>query len=668
MRRVFTLVLLLTLISVFNAWSEERVLITTGHTQRINDFARNDSRYSLFSAGDDGTLRVWNTRTQQLLHKLQISHLPIVKIAVHPNKPHVALIETDRINTFHLSVWNYSTGEELFSHKIEETPLFLRYSPQGTYLIYSRTDWKSLTFLYADSGQVAPVLDEGFGIISNVFLSQSEKTLLTYNSSGSIRYWNMEDGTQKTSPISTIGDLTHTQFSKSGVYMLGLKENTLYLVNLVNGRIEAREEFQRIFDYSLNPETNVVSLYILEESRPRFISFRVEQNSFLFPVQESTAAPDDISPPLQLLGSTLYFCKEEGSIFSQSVYSSKPKLFSKSVIKKVSDIGFSGDSIFLSAQQTIVALTSDVFSPDTKRSYHSSDFSFFTDRYENPLKENSGIINIYGNRFVLYPKSETQNELYLFKNNRFELLETELESPVQAARTYKNNILLLEQSGTLRIIDPIEDEELFSYSSFGLQGVTEAYDDNIIVARNKNELINTTLLSVNPETSETVPIPDRNLLTFSLGYDRTTRSLYSLGFEERKGSIRTVLKQHQGNNYSRVSTLLSYPGEDNEATLAIDKETSRVFTSLGYGDVHMFTWDGFTTLEKVEHIPRKLYTHGELLYSLNGDSSISVWDIQHGKLIMTLYLFENSSWAITFSDGSFYATKDAEQWIHTVSK
>ncbi len=663
MKRVFILLVLLT-VSLAPAWTEDRVLISTGHTQSINDFALLESDNTLFSAGDDGTLRVWDSGTNRLLHKLQISHLPIVKIAVHPEKPEVALVETDRINTYHLSVWNYSTGKELFSHKIQEIPLFLKYSPQGTYLIYSRTDWKSLTFLDADTGQLSPVLGDGFGIVSDLFFSQSEKTLVTYNASGTIRYWNTENGEQKTTPISTIGDLTKINFSENGVFMLGVKGNTIYLVNLVNGQIEAREQFENLYAYSFYPGSNLITLYISENSRPRFLSYRVEQNSFLFPVQKSTIAPDRTEAPLQLIGSDLFFCTPEGSIFTQSVYSSEAELFSKSVLMKVSDIGFSDNRLFLATEKDIFSLRSRAFSENPGTSSRRSNYSFFTEQYANPLQSKSGITALSEERFLLYPREGQKTELYLYEADRFNKLNIELSAPVQSADLYNSEILLLEQGGTLRIIDPVADRETFNYSSFGLQSATESYDDKIIVARNKNEFINTTLLSINPETSETVPIPDRNLLTFSLDYDHTTRSLYTLGFEERRDSIRTVLKEHQGSNYGRVATLLSYPGEDNEATLAIDRETSRVFTSLGYGDVHMFTWDGFTTLQKVEHIPRKLYTHAGLLYSLNGDSSISVWDIDHGKLLMTLYMFENSSWAITFSDGSYYATEGADQWIH----
>jgi hypothetical protein len=161
----------------------------------------------------------------------------------------------------------------------------------------------------------------------------------------------------------------------------------------------------------------------------------------------------------------------------------------------------------------------------------------------------------------------------------------------------------------------------------------------------------TPLLKIDTNTGETVPVRDRNLLIFELAYDEVTGSVYSIGFQERRGSLRSVLKQHQGRNYERVTPLISYPGEDDTATIAIDESSSRVYTSLGYGQVHMYAWNGFTTLERVEHIPRDLYVHKQLLYSLNNDSSISVWDTSDGSALFTIYLFDDYSWAVVTEEG-----------------
>lgn len=670
-------ILILFLFLIVPLSAEQRVLISTGHTRSINDLIMQGAQNLLFSAGDDGTLRVWDVNRLgddrgKLLYKLQISHLPIVKIAVHPTLPQVALIETDRINTFHLSVWDYRTGKELFSHKIEEVPLFIQYSPMGTYLIYGRTKWKSMTILNSMTGTVEPVLENGFGIVTGIFLSSTEKTLLSYSPSGMIRYWNLETGEEKTS-FSTIGDLLNIQFAENGVYMIGTRGRYVYLINLVNGNVEARQEFEFLRGLYLDAASNRLAIYFTEKSRPRFQTFMIEKFGSawsLNPVNRSISAPDFAAPPLILKDSTILFCRDNGEMYTHSIYSSGESVFSSSILLKVSDIGFYNDSILVAGYEYILKLTSKVFG-DSERDGSGIDVSgrgvdFLTERYENPIGAATGLISIDSRRFLIFPKSESGSPLYLFQDGFFSPLDTILTGPVQSAIPYGRDVLLLEKSGTLRIIDPVSGEEKFSYSSFGLQSAVRSWDNNILVARNQTDLINTTLLSVDPETSETVPIPDRNLLTFHLAYDEATRSLFSLGFENRRGSIRTVLKQHQGYAYTRVSTLLSYPGEDNGATLTVDEETGRVFTSLGYGDVHMFTWDGFSTMEKVEHIPRLLHTHEGRLFSLNGDSSISIWNVSNGKLQMTLNVFKDLSWTVSFADGSFYATDEARRWIYTV--
>ncbi|MFP4618306.1 MAG: hypothetical protein ACLFMZ_05625, partial [Spirochaetaceae bacterium] len=218
----------------------------------------------------------------------------------------------------------------------------------------------------------------------------------------------------------------------------------------------------------------------------------------------------------------------------------------------------------------------------------------------------------------------------------------------------------------IKIISPEDGSRKFIYNSFGLRSVSEVQNGNLIASRNKTDFIDTPLLHINPNTGETVPIDESNILTFHLQYDDITRNLYTIGYEERSNGLRTVLKQHSGFNYDRVTTLLSYPGEDPEATLAVDPVSSKVFTSLGYGKVHMYAWNGFTYLEPINHISRKLYVHDGFLYSLNEDSSISVWNTDRGTLIMTIYVFKDYSWAVIPREGEPYMYGDADEYIHTV--
>jgi hypothetical protein len=277
-------------------------------------------------------------------------------------------------------------------------------------------------------------------------------------------------------------------------------------------------------------------------------------------------------------------------------------------------------------------------------------------RYDNPIGGKTGLITISPRECILYPEGGSSRSLYRFSQGSFTELRSTLTGPIVSASRFNGDILLLEESGKVRIIDPETGQEHFNYSPYGLRTVEKVQGPAILAALKSRNVLGSPLLKINTETGETVPVRDGNLLIFELAYDEVTDSVYSVGFQERRGSLRTVLKQHQGANYERVTPLISYPGEDDSATIAIDPVSSRVYTSLGYGRVHMYAWNGFTTLEKFEHIPRDLYVHRKLLYSLNSDSSISVWDTVSGEALFTIYLFRDDSWAVITTSGEYFTS------------
>jgi hypothetical protein len=374
----------------------------------------------------------------------------------------------------------------------------------------------------------------------------------------------------------------------------------------------------------------------------------------------SVPGPEYHATPLAYDGRRLYFSDAEGTLYSQTPARRSPEVFARSVILPATDIHFSRNNLFLATDEQLMVFSSPAFAAEDPQ----ENLSFNLRRYENPVQGETGLIGISSRQCILYPKGGSSRSLYRFDQGSFSKLRTTLTGPVISASRYNDHILLLEESGKVRIIDPETGQEHFNYSPYGLRTVEKVHDDNILAALKSRNVLGNPLLRINTDTGETVPVRDSNLLVFELAYDQVTGSVYSIGFQERRGKLRTVLKQHQGSNYERVTPLISYPGEDDKATIAIDPVSSRLYTSLGYGNVHMYAWDGFTTLEKVEHIPRDLYVHKKLLYSLNNDSSISVWDTVKGKALFTIYLFRDNTWAVVTASGDYYSsTRDSSRII-----
>ncbi|MFO7849653.1 MAG: hypothetical protein R6V67_06810 [Spirochaetia bacterium] len=627
---------------------------------------------TLFTAGEDGSVRKWDLDSQRLIKKLQISHLPVVDVALHPQKPLIALVETDRINTYHLSVWNYETEEELYSHKISEIPLFLRFSPKGSFLVYGMTDWESLTFLESETGNVKPLFAGGFGIVSAAFISDTERTLLTYSPSGRIQYWDLTTGEQRGTDnrIQTVSDLRNIRFIPGGRYLIGFKRSTLYMIDLVSGKTVDSRDVENIDSFSIDEDGSFLTVLDGSSSRARFSHFSLNTSGSGtrgFTEEDSFTIREKIGDSIAFDGREVYFGTREGSIFSRSLRTEETVLFASPNILDIHDIAFSQDMIFLSSEDRFFSITSNAFT-SIEEEDDASGFSFSSDTYSNPVSERAGLISLEDGECILYPEEEQRGgyKIYRFSDGDFSSLYDGIDSAVETGTTYNDDLLFLEKNGSIKIISPEDGSSQFSYTSFGLRSISRVQMGNLIASRNKTDFIDTPLLHINPNTGETVPIDDTNILTFHLQYDDTTRNLYTLGYEQRANGLRTVLKQHAGSNYDRVTTLLSYPGEDPEATLAVDPVTSKIFTSLGYGKVHMYAWNGFTYLEPINHISRKLYVHDGFLYSLNEDSSISVWDTDKGTLLMTIYVFNDYSWAVIPREGEPYTYGDADKYLHTV--
>jgi hypothetical protein len=206
----------------------------------------------------------------------------------------------------------------------------------------------------------------------------------------------------------------------------------------------------------------------------------------------------------------------------------------------------------------------------------------------------------------------------------------------------------LEKDGSCQIINSYTGDNVFKYSSFGINSVESVFGDNLIAGRNRTTFLKSPLLHINTVTEEVVPIDESNIIIFKMDYDSITRTLYTLGFEERNSGLITVLKAHTGRAWELTDTIMTYPGEDQAGSFVVDESKSRIYLSIGNSGLIMYGWNGFTDMEQTNHIPKNLYVEKNLLVSLNTDSSLSFWDTTKGELIVNFYLMKTGEWiAIT---------------------
>lgn len=661
-RKFHTLLLLIFIFVVSNLTAESpRFLVNSGHSDSVSSLDYLKDGNLLLSGSSDGTIKVWDTDSGKIKYQLQISHMPIRKIAACPDQPIAAVIVSDGINSVNLTVWNWQTGELIFRQRLAEIPLFVKFSPMGNFLVYGKTDWDSLVFLDASTGKNLNLLPEGFGIVSSVFISNSEKTLLTYNNSGSIQYWDLTNGSRKTK-FSTMPNLEDISFTSNGRYMTGFSGRELLLIDLLKGsKIESISTENLSASYVDQSNDNLV--WVTKESRDITVhTSKISGSGFGIP--ESTKFRN-FSPPTALLSTNdkIFTAFDSGAIYYKTTNSNKIELFGENNLLEINDFAINETALAITAPGKLLSISSDFF---TDRSSGFFDPEVASKILNTSTDSSFGISAGSDSDFVIWhSESKTGGSIRIFDSEDGTMKPlAEITAPLLSAEFNSGKLLTLDKNGECRVIDYSSGKEDFNYSSFGLKTVDFIDGRNIIAGRNSSSTLKTPLMHINTRTGETVPIEDNNILIFDLEYDELTRTLYTLGFEERNGIMRTVLKQHTGRQHDRSETLLAFPGENIGSSFTSDSDSSKIFTSLGYGGIKMMYWGGFTSLEQTFSIPKNLKLHGNLLAALNKDSSFTIFNPSNGAKVMDLFIFKNLSWAALLEGNLFYASPGAEQYIN----
>jgi len=658
------LIILLLSLQTLLLFSDDSFVINSGHSRPVQSFSQQNNNL-LYSCDNKGTLMIWDTETKLLLDKLQISYLQIKTITVNSTGTRIAVVETDNISSFRLSVWDLEKKIKLFSHKMDGLPLFIKFSPSSKYIVYSKTDWNGLIFLDSARGQQIPLLYDDYGIVSSIYMTSSEKTLMFYSPSGNIQYWNLINGKLKAKPIKTRRDLDSINVTNDGRLMTASDENNLYLISLQTGLTLYSEKLADIqFTKIDNSKKKLLVLYKTENKFKLGIwsIFSMNNQKRLIKEKEIDISPNiNPSAGFEIIQNNIYFSGPMGEILVIDIYNGNIKVFSQNIMSSISDLALLNGELLLATDKKLITLKSAFFK--TKKII-STNRDITIDIMQNTFNESTGIATDNKN-FYIYPMSNLKGKIKKIESNNLITVSDNFSSPLVSINYSNGNFITLEKDGTCRIIDASTGENIFKYSSFGINSIQSVFGNNLIAGRNRTAYLKSPLLHINPATEEVVPIKESNLLIFKVDYDGVTRTLYSLGFEERSAGLMTVLKSHKGRDWELTETLMTYPGEDQSGTFVVDELKSRIYLSIGNSGLIMYGWEGFTNMEKTNHVPEKLFIYGDYLLSLNFDSSITIWDTDSGKIILNYFLFKNDKWiAVNSKDRIILSENSLEKYIN----
>ena len=664
MNRKFTgLLLALLTVAAGTLSAEQRIVVQTGHIGQVTALAVDSKDSLLFSGGADGTVRAWDVATHELAYTLQVGNLPIRLLAVDPTRPEIAVFETDNINVYRLQVWNWRTGKLLYTRDLSETPLLLQYSPSGDFLVYSITAWNSLTFLDASTGQVLPYFANGFGIVSALIVSSNGKRMMTYSPSGELQYWNIETGALLQS-YATLPNLTAMSFTSNNRYMFAASGANLVMIDLIGGQTVSSISSPGIQATAVDPSSNSVAVST-STGQGEGLSF-FSYSGMLFNQGGAFSAPPSGVLEIAFSNGTLYAGLSSGEIYAAQPYLGG-ETFGGNNLLAVGDFAVSNGRLVLTTPNNLVVFKSSLFGSGDPSSPPSESL------VANPYAGKTGISALPDGSFAIWNMEGSTGSYRLFSlSTGIGAPLGSFSSPLVQLESAGSSLLTLDAGGTVRLVDPLGGGTLFEYSASGLDTAASVNATHIMTGLSESGPVNTPLLQINTQTGETVPIPDPSIVVYSVKYDPVKDLVFSLGITTTPlyGSASTVLDAHQLGTLGNGTQWLSYSGEDHNAGLAIDPSNGDVYTSLGFRGVQRLSNADSKpfAFERSGHLPRKIVVSGQWVYSLNSDSTISIWAKATGRLVLTLYIFKNDSWAAILPSGKFFSSSaGAERYLRVFS-
>lgn len=621
----------------YGIWAQSHTS-TQSHQQSVTNICSIPSQkafdFSFFSAGDDGFLIRWDDNNEG--EHYQLSDVGIKLIAVSPNGNDVAVYESDGGSINKVSVWDWRNLSRKYQKKYTDSITSLNFSARGNYLIVGTATVDGAEFINTKSWTKTPKIKSNTSIINYIFTSDTEKTGVFYSPAGKLSYYNLQNGQLK-EKFNVVQGLSQNVLFNDNKFLAGVKDNNIYVIHAYKGTTVASIKAQNPIILSSGKDKN---LYYLEyDGRNNYELKMLESQD-----NQTISNPRLVKPFKGPRG--------ENAICTGIKLNTEIILGSKSGEIYKSDI----DPTITTSNFTQV--TENTYSKILDMCPADSDFYFLTDKAIFKSSYDNGVVNKIYNE-------NTHSNLINFDAENVILWSKATKKPVEMLNlttkqkrtlfTPKNNVQSLKLSavGTKQYLIEIESNTLINlyditnreykeiYSGTGVQDAIFADDGNLYIAKSASSNPKSPLISVNPETYETVPLQVNGNVAFGLSTDG--KLIWGVNLQsDEKGkstyifSYNTITKKY--------TNILRFAEEDAEAFTYL--YGNNLFTNIGKNKVYCYN---ITTKKRFSYnrsasIPVNICQNQSRVVILNSNGSISWCGTSNSVLLADWYLTTDEQW------------------------
>ncbi|MDT8298188.1 MAG: WD40 repeat domain-containing protein, partial [Spirochaetaceae bacterium] len=516
------LLIVLSALTVVSASASYRLVLQSGHDGPPVSMEWHSLSSSVISVGEDGRLIVTRPRDNRVLHRFRVTDDRIHDMKSDPSGNRAAIVTTDG-EGYTLSVWDWTEEEMDFDYELESEPLFLSWSARGRYLIIGNLGSPSVVILEGKTGRRLSYLQRLPSLYNAAYIGSTENILMTYASSGELRYWDIRSSALKLSETTT-GGLESISVLQSGSKssMIGHRLESVYLINRLTGEVLDQVDIPGLSDISVDEEQGELDVLSYGIAGSAIYRFDVVDDRFV--PRDGNLSPrrvDSGLKPTKILrrSGTTYFTTESGTLFSDGGLDFTPIIDDN--IWRPDDLAFQGNSLYLAGGRTIRKFTSEFFAEDSKGSVKSLNELTQEEEDSESGAQDVGLEAMSNGDIVVWDKSDGGNANGIHRlsfGRASRTMQIPMGGPLQKVSVIDGQRLLaVDRSGTVSVVDSTDGEILSTYSALGiLDAAYSPEGDYLLTGRSSAGRSGTPLEVVDIRTREAIPIDDDRFMIYQV--------------------------------------------------------------------------------------------------------------------------------------------------------
>jgi hypothetical protein len=652
----------------------QRVIIDSGHNKSVGALHYHGQSNSLISADDSGLVKIWDMESDKLEYQLDTGLYGSIEMKLHPGKTELAIL-VNRPGYSALSVWNWKTGKNLFTKRLTARPIQFNYSGKGKFLFITRVGNPSIVLYDSQSGREYSYLKRLNGLFSYGYIGSTESTIMTYSNSGYFRYFDIRTSSLK-NESSTMEDLSDIMVlqSEGKRYILARKDESIFMIDRLSGAVKDAMTVENMISYSIDQSRGVVSVVKKTESGRLRISHSSTKGAFFSPIasenylNNANRTLDDMTADtgyfritdsfraIETINNRVFFSDASGNIWQLDKTNMKPIVYKKNELAHIQDIEFNTDTLYILSESDLYTLKSEFFgSSGTYSTSRLNDLSMVSNK--NPLLGISKMESYEEDKLLIWSNENNAKGYVLYSPENNEILgeNDSYTSALKQIKIRKNQVLALESSGEASLSNLQTGIREFGFSALGMVSLNFLDDKTLIGGKSLMKTSTNPLLAVQLGTGEITPLSDNRFLIYNILSPEKGNRIYTAGLKlKTDGTISTEIRSHKKDNPSEVSTIYSKNGEWINSIFTVDSSsyTPTLFGSITGRDIIRIRGTQKRTWSYNKNIENMFY-HNSVLYIINSDGSLTLFDPQRGKKILDYYLLGNGSWiSINAESGS----------------